>query len=186
VKVRSVPSVLVAAAVAVTLAACSNANTGGAQQQGQRDTERAFKQQAAAVPYPVADLTDSLERRDISAHLRKTNKPNAIGYLYLFPPMGATPIGYYVIKGKVTSTQSQMTTDQMIVWSCPNNEDSCSRGEMQASVVNAPGDDGSYGANEPGYYFTLAEGTTVTTDLHYVLSDNPLPIEVPRLNATKG
>lgn len=168
--------------VALVVSGCTEAASDGAQQQGQRDTEIAFQQQAAAVPYPKDELRDSLERRDISAHLLKTNKPNAIGYLYLFPPMGSAPIGYYVIKGKVTSTQSQMTTDQMVVWSCPNNAPACERGTMQSNVVSAPGDDGSYGPNEPGYYFTTAEGTLVTTDLHYLYSDNPLPIAVPKLN----
>lgn len=173
-----------AVAVSLLLAGCTQANTNGAQQKGQKDTETAFAQQSSAVPYPAAQLTDSLERRDVSARLLRTNKPNAIGYIYLFPPMGNTPIGYYVIKGKVTSTQSQMTTEQMIVWSCPNNEKSCDSSRMQSNVVNAPGDDGSYGPNEPGYYFTTAEGGQVTTDLHYLMADTPMPIIVPHLTCT--
>ena len=180
---RTLAVALVVASAVIGLCACDDHPSSSAQSKGQADTEQAFAAQAAAVPYPKDQLTDSLERRDIAGRLTRTNKPNAIGYLYLFPPMGSTPIGYYVIKGKVTSTQSQMTTDQLIVWTCPGNVNTCDRNTMQPSVVNAPGDDGSYGPNEPGYYFTTADGVQVTTDLHYVLSDAPLPVHVPKFNA---
>ena len=57
--------ITIAAAVALaaaTLAACDDTSTPSAQQQGQKLTEQAYKQQSAAVPYPVTQLRDSLER----------------------------------------------------------------------------------------------------------------------------
>jgi len=38
-------------------------------------------------------------------------------------------------------------------------------------VVNAPGDDGSYGANEDGIFFFTTEGAYVTTNLDYLFAE---------------
>ena len=172
---RTLAAGLAGLALVATLSAGScDDNTSGAQEQGQADTEQAFKQQAAAVPYPKAQLTDSLERRNIRERLLRTNKPNQISYVYLLGDTG-TYIGYYVIKGKVSSTQSQMTTDQLV--------EDC--GSACAVAVPAPGDDGSYGANEDGIFFFTVEGVMVETDMRYVVSDAPLNVNAPRLNVPK-
>lgn len=172
-------TIAVASSLAV-LAGCKHETNAGAQQSGQRQTETAFKQQSTAVPYPVRELTDSLERRNLRERLLRTNKPNAISYIYLMSMTGQYT-GYYVIKGKVSSTQSQMTTSQLIVWSCPNNASSCEDSYKQSNVLVAPGDDGSYDANEEGIFFFTTDGTMVTTNLKYVQSDQPLPVDAPRL-----
>jgi hypothetical protein len=151
-----------------TLTACGSSGGGGAQEKGQDQTELAFEQQSAAVPYPATELRDSLERRNLKERLIRTNKPDALGYVYLMS-FGKI-IGYYTIKGKVSSTQSQMTTDNLII----------DRYEGDV-VVSAPGDDGSYGLNEPGIFFFTTEGQMVTTSLDYIWSDNPIEVDVPRL-----
>lgn len=158
----------VAIVMAIVLAAC-NETKPTAQQQGQALTEQAYSQQAAAVPYPVDQLKDSLERRNLRERLIRTNKADAVGYVYLLS--FGKPLGYYVVKGKVSSTQSQMTADQTVL------------GNSNAgySTVAAPGDDGSYGANENGIFFFLVTGQMVTTNLDYVWSDAPLPLDVPKL-----
>lgn len=162
-------SAIVAALVigVVGLSGCTDQkNT--AQGTGQALTEEAFAQQQAAVPYPATELKDSLERRNLKERLLRTNKPNQQGFVYLMS-FGKV-IGYYGVKGKVSSTQSQMTTDNLVV------------GRLESpAVVNAPGDDGSYGANEPGIFFFTTEGQMVTTNLDYIWSDNPISIDVPRL-----
>jgi hypothetical protein len=157
----------VAAALVLSLSACEEAgNT--AQGEGQAVTEQAFDQQSKAVPYPATELKDSLERRNLKDRLLRTNKPDAIGYVYLMN-FGQI-VGYYTIKGKVSSTQSQMTTDNLII----------DRYEGDV-VVNAPGDDGSYGPNEDGIFFFTTEGAMVTTSLDYIWADNQIAIDVPRL-----
>lgn len=161
-------------AAALLLSGCTETPK-SAQSDGQKLTEQAYAQQAGAVPYPVAQLTDSLERRNVRERLLRTNKPNAIGYVYLMSMTGSY-IGYYVIKGKVSSTQSQMTADQLMTWVCKD-------GSCQSGTVNAPGDDGSYGANEDGIFFFTAEGVMVETSMPYVVSDAPLPVNAPKLNA---
>jgi len=172
---------IVAATLAVgALAGCKDDTpTSNAQEQGQAQTETAFRQQSAAVPYPAAQLTDSLERRNLRERLLRQNKPNSIGYVYLLG-MNGSYVGYYAIKGKVSSTQSQMTTTDLVQGCGSGNSYSC------AVTVPAPGDDGSYGANEPGIFFFTTEGVLVTTSMDYIVSDAPLPVSAPKLNATKG
>lgn len=163
------------AALSVLLMAgsCDEPVPDNAQAQGQKQTETAFKQQSDAVPYPAGQLRDSLERRNIRERLLRTNKPNSIGYVYLMS-FGKI-IGYYVVKGKVTSTQSQMTTSELVNYACDDGLQGC-----QATTVPAPGDDGSYGDNEPGIFFFTQSNQMVTTSLDYIWSDSPLPIDVPR------
>lgn len=166
------PIIVVLAIGLVALTGCEGESK--AQTKGQQVTEQAFEQQSSAVPYPADELKDSLERRNLKERLLRTNNPDALGYVYLMN-FGKI-VGYYSVKGKVSSNQSQMTTDQLIAKPC----DSCDR-----YVVNAPGDDGSYGDNEEGIFFFTTEGTMVTSDLNYIWSDQPLPIDVPRLNTEK-
>jgi len=163
---KTVAAIAIAAIAIVGVSACSPQSD--AQSTGQQLTEQAFAQQQAAVPYPASQLKDSLERRNLKERLIRTNKPDAIGYVYLMS-FGKI-IGYYTVKGKVSSTQSQMTTDNLIVHDSGG-----------PAVVNAPGDDGSYGANEPGIFFFTTEGAMVTTSLDYIWSDTVIPVDVPRL-----
>lgn len=161
-------------AVALTLTACSEDKSKSAQNSGQAQTEQAFNQQQTAVPYPVDQLKDSQERRNLKERLLRQNNPNAISYLYVLS--FAQPLGYYVVKGKVSSTNSQMITDNLVL-------DRCS-GSTCPVVVNAPGDDGSYGPNEDGIFFFTTTGVMVQTSLDYVVSDQPIPfgkVDVPKL-----
>lgn len=165
------------AASLLVLAGCDSGSTShvpsakSIQSQQQRLTSQAFSQQQAAVPYPASQLRDSLERRNIRERLLRTNQPDRIQYVYLLSYDGKY-LGYYAIKGKITSTQSQMTADQTEL----------NHGSYGQSVVDAPGDDGSYGTNEPGYYFFTTEGVMVTADMPYVVSDAPLSVNAPKLN----
>jgi hypothetical protein len=169
---RPVKLAVAAVLAGLALTGCTNHKPadGGAQVQGQRQTEDAYAKLAKAVPYvPPAN---SLERRNLAERLKRTDNPNAIGYVYLLS--FGKPIGYYVVKGKVSNPDSQLTTTDLVTdcsgWSTPCRV-----------TVPAPGDDGSYGPNEGGIFFFTAEGTMVTTSLDYVWSDNPLPLDVPRL-----
>lgn len=161
-----------AAVLLVALTACDSKPKSEAQSNGQKQTEQAFAAQSQAVPYPADKMKDSLERRNLRERLLRLNDPNKIGYVYL-QSFGKV-LGYYVIKGKVTSNQSQMTTSEFV------EQHSDSGGGNV--VYSAPGDDGSYGDNEPGIFFFTTEGALVTTSLEYVYSDQPIPFDVPKLN----
>lgn len=165
-------------AMVLVLGACTDGKPKkeGAQKQGQRLTESAFEQQSKAVPYPVEQLKDSLERRNVRERLLRTNDPAKVGYVYLMS-FGKV-IGYYSVKGKVSSTQSQLTTTHLL-------KESGYAESRSNAVYDAPGDDGSYGPNEDGVFFFTTEGVMVTTSLDYIWSDQPLPIDTPRLNSKK-
>lgn len=166
---------IIVLSVFALLTACSG---GGdkkpdAQKQGQQETETAFAQQSVAVPYPASQLRNSLERANLRDRLVRLNDPKKIGYVYIIN--FGNIVGFYSIRGKVSNTDSQMTTD-MLAKRC---------GQACAYTVTAPGDDGSYGPNESGNFFFTTEGVLVETDLQYLYSDQPLPIDVPRLNSKK-
>lgn len=167
----------IALAAAITLAgvtACDSQPGSTAQQTGQQLTENTFAQQQAAVPYPSSQLRTSLERQNLKDRLLRLNIPSKIGYVYLMN-FGKI-VGYYVIRGKVSNTDSQMTTSTTVD---TNNF----AGGGGAVTYPAPGDDGSYGVNETGNFFFTAEGVLVETDLNYLYADAPLPVNAPKLNA---
>jgi hypothetical protein len=152
------------AALALAAVTCTGCSWNGSAADKVRDTQVAKKATG-----------DTLEKKNLEEKRRREEKPNAIGYVYLFNLGSDRPIGYYVTKGKVSSNGSQMTPDQDVQWTCRGGH-GCVPG-----VVNAAEDDGSYGPAEDGIFFFLADGTKVTTDLVYLWSDNPLPIDVPNL-----
>lgn len=173
-KILSIAIIVVAASA---LTGCTQDTGSTAQNSGQKVTEQAFKQQSGAVPYPASQLRDSLERRNLRDRLLRQNKPDALSYVYLLS--FGKPLGYYSIKGKVSSTQSQMSTDQLAI-ECPGQGSGAC-----GLTVNAPGDDGSYGQNEQGIFFFTTEGVMVTTSLDYIVSDSPVAFDVPELNKGK-
>jgi hypothetical protein len=169
-------TVLVGTALALSLTSCMDGGKkDGAQKTGQAQTETAFKQQQAAVPYPVSALTDSTERRNIRERLLRFNQPSRLGYVYILSLTG-TPIGYYAIKGKISNPDSQMTTADLV-----------QRHSYGNVTVTAPGDDGSYGPNERGIFFFSTEGALIETSQEYLYSDQPIPafINLPKLNGSK-
>lgn len=120
-------------------------------------------------------ITNSLEKRNLEEKLQRENKPNAIRYVYLMN-FGKI-VGYYVIKGKVSSSGSQLAPEQEIICRY-NSSDSC-------QAVDSAQDDGTYGSGDDGVFFFLADGTEVETTLDYIASDQPLAIDVPRLGGAK-
>ncbi len=135
------------------------------------------EQQIPAVPYPASQMRDSLERRNLRERLLRFNRPDKVGYLYL-TSFGKF-VGYYVIKGKVSSNQSQMTNTQQTWEMC------CHSGSI---AVDSIGDDGSFGPNEGGdrgVFFFTSTGVMVETTLDWVYSDAPLHIDVPNLLSKK-
>jgi len=143
---------------------------------GQKAKGQAFEVQSKAVPFPGADLKDSLERRNLRERLLRQNEANRQGYVYLLS--FGNFIGYYTIQGKVSSTQSQMTPADLTDYACDDGLSGC-----QAQVLEASGDDGSYGENEPGIFFFTTEGAMVQYSGDYVYADQPIAVgDVPELN----
>ena len=164
---------LVAVSIGV-LAGCGSTNS--SVQRDSKITNQYSQQLESAVPYPLSQMRDSQERRNLRERLLRFNVPDKIGYVYILSLTGQY-VGYYVISGKVSSTDSQMSADQQIVKACSSG---C------RYVVNSMGDDGSYGPEEPGIFFFTTNGVLVETSMPYVYSDSPLPVHAPKLNPAKG
>ena len=161
-----------AAVLALVFAAVALAGQPNWYKELEKTTDRIAQQQLASVPYPEAQMKDSLERRNLRERLIRFNKPQKVGYLYLMS-FGKF-VGYYVVKGKVSSTQSQMTNADQ-TWDC---------GDPCTAVVESMGDDGSFGPNEggeKGVFFFTSGGVMVETTLEWLYSDAPLSIKVPNL-----
>jgi len=128
----------------------------------QRDTREAAQKAA------TNKTGDSLEIRNLKAKRDKEEDPNATRYVYLMNY--GNVVGYYVVKGKVSSSGSQIGPETEIV-----------NGGGNGNVVDSAQDDGSYGDGDPGIFFFTTDGVMVETSLDYVVSDQPMPIDVPRL-----
>ena len=120
-------------------------------------------------------LKDSLEKANLTEKLQRENDPNAVRYVYLMN--FGDIVGFYVIKGKVSSSGSQLAGEQEILDPCSSS--------YCPTVVDSAQDDGTYGTGDPGIFFFTSDGTMVSTSLDYIESDAPLPIDVPRLNGDK-
>jgi hypothetical protein len=152
------PAAIITALVAsaLVLAGCRGADEGA---------------EARAALQRQTTLANSLEKENLREKLERENNPNAVRYVYLIS--FAQPIGYYVIRGKVSSSGSQLAPEQEAVRMCGYNE--C------WTMTDSAQDDGTYGSGDPGIFFFLADGTMVSTTLDYIESDQPLPLQVPLL-----
>lgn len=152
--------------------ACTG-DTEDSNKESQRITESFAQKLQAAVPYPLADMNDSLERRNLKERLLRFNDADKIGYVYILTLTGDF-VGFYTIKGKISSVQSQLTADNQV------------RKDWGAvSVVNSMGDDGSFGPNEggdQGIFFFTTEDVMVETVMPWLYSDAPLPVDAKKLN----
>lgn len=117
---------------------------------------------------------ETLEKKNLELKRQREEDPNAIRYLYLYS--FGQPMGYYVTKGKISSSGSQRTPEQDNMWTCKNNHG------CQPIVVDGAKDDGSYGSGDPGVFFFLADGTMIETNFDYLLADKPITaVNVPLL-----
>jgi len=140
------------------------------QTQGQKITEQYAARLTAARPYPLGAMNDSAERANLTERLLRMNNPNKIGYVYEVTQNGQV-LQHFTIKGKVSSTASQLTNTQNIV-------DMCS-GRYCPVAVDSMGDDGSYGPEEGGdnaiFFFTTA-GVMVEWNGTWLYADAPLDV----------
>ena len=159
----------IAALVVTPLLMASSCNSNEAASEAMKD-----RQAKAAKIVECGEAGESLECRNLREREKRNSDPNRIGYVYLYNFDGSIK-GYFVVKGKVSSTQSQMGPMDMIVDACPSS-DYCPQS------MEAAGDDGSYGPNENGIFFFLqANDTMVTYSGEYILTDKPLELAVKQL-----
>lgn len=158
--------------------------TSAAQKQGNADNNTIATKFDAAVPYPYrnANPSSALERENLAKRLIQLNSKGSTGYVYLLAPNTAQVVGYYVISGKVSSTDSAMTSTQ-VVQNCSGDVHGGS-----CSVTDSIGDDGTYGPSEGGdngIFFFTTSGVLVETVMPWIYSSQPLKVyaNAPMLDA---
>jgi hypothetical protein len=169
--------------ISLATVGCSN-NTSNDDAKTQTKSQNIVNKYAAkaqaAVPYPLEQMNTFLELEQQREKLLRFNNPAKIGYVYIFNPGVKEPIGYYTISGKISSTDSQMTTGDQVYWTCRRNHG------CQPVVVESPSDDGSYGPNEQGFFFFTTEDVYVFVPqmMSPLYQDAPLSIyTVPQFNS---
>ena len=157
------------AAIALVATGCT-ASEPSASTKAKQDREQKAKDVVLC-----GEANESLECRNLKERERRNSQPNKIGYVYLYNWDGSVK-GYFTVKGKVSSTQSQMAPMDLLVDGCNRSGEDCPQ------AMEAAGDDGSFGPNEEGIFFFTTEGTMVTYSGEYVLSDAPLKLSDKKLN----
>lgn len=120
-------------------------------------------------------LKNSLGIEAQKERLSREDDTTAIRYVYLMN-FGQI-VGYYVIKGGVYGADTQLAPEQEIICRY-NTSESC-------QAVDSAKDDGTYGGSDSGVFFITSDNILVETTLDYIQSDQPLAIDVPRLDAKK-
>lgn len=144
---------VIAALAAVLIIGC----TGGSAEDKAREQRQSVKNTEGP----------SLEKTNLEEKRKREEQAEAIRYLYVLNY--GQVVGYYITKGKVSSSGSQATPTDDVYWTCRDGHG------CQPVVADGPQDDGSFGEQDPGIFFFLTDGTMVVTDLNYIQSDRPLP-----------
>ena len=123
---------------------------------------------------PPPQLSNSLERENLIRRLNLLNDENKIFYIYLVSY--GKVMAEYVAKGKVSSVNSKLTTQEQIV-----KDPFTYRGGdgMQGKVVESPDLDGSYGTNGDAIFFFTTDGAYVEWSGEFMVSDFPLKMTTP-------
>lgn len=162
---RKITAALVALPLALGLSACNYDDKAG-------EAIASRSSANADANKTTAKASDSLEQSNLRRRLAIEGRGDQVGYVYLIS--FAKPLGYYVVKGKVSSSGSQLAPEQDVI----RDPGQLGGGNV---VVDGPQDDGTYGNGDPGIFFFTADGVFVHTSLDYVYSTDPLPLDVPEL-----
>jgi hypothetical protein len=139
------------------------------------EAARQAREEKSANVILCGAANDSLECKNLAERERRNSNPSKIQYVYLLNWDGSSN-GYFTVKGKVSSTQSQMGPTDVLVDGCTRTGEDCPQ------TMEAAGDDGSSGPNEEGIFFFTTEGAMITYNGLYLLSDAPLKLSTKQLN----
>lgn len=123
---------------------------------------------------PPPQLDKSLERENLVRRLDLLNDENKIFYIYLVSY--GKVMSEHVAKGKVSSVNSKLTTQEQIVRDPHAYSSSSGRA---GKVVESPDLDGSYGTNGDAIFFFTTDGAYVEWAGEYMVSDFPLKLTTP-------
>ena len=122
---------------------------------------------------PPPALDRSLERENLIRRLDLLNDEDKIFYIYLVSY--GKVMAEFVLKGKASSVNSKLTTQEQII---DDPFGSYSSG-VGGQVVESPDLDGSYGTNGDAIFFFTSSGAYVEWAGEYMVSDFPLRLTTP-------
>lgn len=122
---------------------------------------------------PPPKLDKSLERENLIRRLELLNDENKIFYIYLVSY--GKVMAEYVAKGKVSSVNSKLTTQEQVV----KDPHTSYMENRHGLVVESPDLDGSYGTNGDAIFFFTTDGAYVEWAGEYMVSDFPLQLTTP-------
>ena len=157
----------------VVIASCSGCyeqvDTGASTKIEMEQTEKNHERLVKAVPPPKLDT--SLERTQLKARLERFNSESKVSYIYLIDY--GKVMAFYTIKGKVSSVNSKLTTQQQIIKSGGTGE------YRHYNVIESPALDGSYGSNGDAIFFFTTDDIYIEWNGKYMLCDEPLQLSTP-------
>jgi len=115
---------------------------------------------------PPVSLKWSLEREQINKRTTLWNDPNKVSYIYLINY--GKVLGFYIIKGKVSSVNSQIT-----------NPMQTRKSHQGITTLPSPAEDGSYGTNGDAIFFFTTDSIYVEWKGDYMLSDQKMNLSTP-------
>lgn len=133
-------------------------------------------QKAMIKTVPIPTVTQSLERKNVSARAKLFDDANKISYIYL-TSFGKV-MAFYTVKGKVSSLRSYLSPSSKVVKGNGEPCDSWSS-DISCFVIETADIDGTYGENVAGIFFFTTEGAYVEWNGEYIVSDQPLKITTP-------
>ena len=161
-------SILILFGLGTTMLTGCNVENESVQKTEQKKVEENQNKLSNAVPLPK--LTTSLERINIKKRLELFDNENKISYIYLISY--GKVMGFYTIKGKVSSGSKRLTTNQKLV----NGDRGDNYGDF---VMESPSLDGAYGSSDTYIFFWTTDGIYVQWNGEYMLVDEPLVIQTP-------
>ncbi|HAT74137.1 MAG: hypothetical protein US30_C0006G0034 [Candidatus Moranbacteria bacterium GW2011_GWF2_36_839] len=145
-------------------------------------TAETFKRLNIAVPPPK--LSDSVERRNLSKRLTRFNVSDKISYIYLINT--GKIMGFFIVKGKVSSVNSMLTCTDQLVDDGQGNTGTGPSGRDNVHVVASPDLDGSYGSNGDAIFFFNDKDIYVEWNGKYMLSDQYIKLNQPPILQVKA
>jgi len=173
--VASIIAIIITVA-AVNLQGCSGGvETGASTKKEMEQTEANHEKLVIAVPPPR--LATSQERINLKKRLERFNSESKVSYIYLIDY--GRIMGFFTVKGKVSSVNSLLTTPDQIVTMTSGSI--VSERRFSRHVVASPDLDGSYGSNGNAIFFFTTDDTYVEWSGTFMLCDRPLKLSSPPL-----
>jgi len=169
-------AILFLAAVVITPRS-ANAGWFSSSSKSNEITAAAAVQKDLVKSVPVPQLSNSLERQNVSKRAQLFDTPDKISYIYLVSY--GKVMAFFTVKGKVSSLRSYLTPTDKLVYGNGSECDQTWVDSPDCYAINAPDIDGTYGENVEGIFFFTTENAYVEWKGEYMMSDQPLKLQTP-------